>query len=371
MLSKKCPICHGSQIDLIKINFTSFRHLGFDDFVKGGVIGRCTDCQLLINILTPARERQLNRIYKSLDYAQGRITDQTYLVKNYDKRVTRSFLQAEILKKYLSDNEKTEVLDIGCFNGELLLELSKRFPKAKFYGFDTNSHLKTIFPSKRNFYFWLSELKGIHGKFDLICMSCSVVYIKDINGLFENIRRLIKPKGLLFIQINDIASNPYSILLGDQYFYFTPRILKNILSKTGFNFILLENDWFPRDMAGIAKLAGKKQSCRFKEDLNIYQSINHLNEIREKLQFIANGSPLCVLGTTAAAAFVDSTLGNRIHCFVDENTNRTATHFRGKKVIHPRSLDESYCLILPYGSANKAIKQRFSKVYHLKDFQLI
>ncbi len=369
--NKKCPICRGSKIDLIKINFTSFRHLGFDDFVKRAAVGRCMDCQMLINILTPARERKLTRIYQSLDYAQGKITGQTYLVKDYDKRVTRSFLQAEILQKYLNDNEQTKVLDVGCFNGELLIELSQRFPKARFHGFDVNKYLKAIFPSAKNFTFWQSTLDRIEGKFDLISMSCSMGYIKDINGLFRNIRRLLKPKGLLFIQINDIVSNPYSILLADQYFYFTPRILKNILSKAGFNFTLLENNWFPRDILGIAKLTGDEQSGHFEEDLNIYQTVDHLNEIKKKLQLIANRTRLCVLGTTATAAFVDSILGDRIHCFVDENMLHMEAHFRGKRVIHPRSLNGSCCLILPYGSANKAIKKRFSDAYNLKDFQLI
>lgn len=370
-MARQCPICEESKIERIPINFTLFTHFGFTDFGRDGMIGRCTNCQLLINMMPISRERKLSTICNSPDYARGGITGQTYFVKDYDRRVTRAFLQAEILERYLENSERTRVLDVGCFGGELLLELSRRFPKAEFHGFDTNKHLKAVFPSKKNFYFWLSELERIEGKFDLICMSCSMMYIKDLNGLLKNLRRLIKAEGSLFIQINDVASNPYSILLGDQYFYFTPHILKNILKKAGFNFTLLKNDWFPRDMVGIAKLADDKQSCGFKEDLNVYRSVSHLNRIKRKLQFLANGSPLCVLGTTTTAAFVDGVLGKKIQCFVDENTNCAAVNFRGKKVVHPRLLDESYCLILPYGPANRSIKQRFHEVYHLKEFQLI
>ncbi len=371
-MARQCPICEESRIERIPINFTLFTHLGFADFGKDGAIGRCTNCQLLINMMPGLRGKKLSTICNSPVYARGGITGQTYFVKDYDKRVTRAFLQAEILEKYLKNSERTRVLDVGCFWGELLLELSKRFPKAEFHGFDTNKHLKAVFPSKKSFYFWVSELEHIEGKFDLICMSFSMMYIKNLSGLLKNLRRLIKPEGSLFIQINDVASNPFSILLSDQYFYFTPYILENILNKTGFNFTLLKNDWFPRDILGIAKLADDKHLCRFKEDLNVYRSVGRLNRIKEKLQFLADGgSPLCVLGTTTAAAFVDSILGKKMHCFVDENTNCATVNFRGKKVIHPRLLGGSYCLMLPYGPANRSIEQRFREVYHLKEFQLI
>ena len=97
---KACPVCHGSKIELIKLRYTLFRHSGFVDFKKNGTIGRCVDCQLLTNIMTASQEKEKVNISKSLAYAEAPITNQTFLF-NKGKRVTRFFLQAELLRGFL------------------------------------------------------------------------------------------------------------------------------------------------------------------------------------------------------------------------------------------------------------------------------
>ena len=281
-LSKTCPVCLGTEIELIKLRHTLFRHSGFVDFQKEGTIGRCTGCQLLINIMTASQEKEQVDISESVDYAKAPITNQTFLLEN-GKRVTRFSLQAELLKGFLINKEDTKVLDIGCFHGELLLELFNRFPKAEFHGFDVNKHLKDNFPSKKNFTFHLSDLSNIEGEFDLICMSMSMIYIKDILGLLRNIRRLLKKEGKLFIQLVDINKNPYSILLGDQYYHFTPSILRNILNKTGFDLVLQDNEYFPRDIVGVAGLAQQHKECQIQEDRSIYEAIKYLDQVMDQL----------------------------------------------------------------------------------------
>ncbi len=367
-LNKECPFCEVS-LELIKVELPLFQHFGFIDLGENGVIGRCPRCQLLVNILDFSQQKKIDAIYESSDYAQGQITNQTYFVKDINKRVTRSYLQAEILKGYLSNTNTTKILDIGCFDGELLRELSDRVPEAQFHGFDVNEYLKPLFPEQKNFTFWSSGLENIKEKFDLICLSCSMMYIKDMHGLFKHIQRLIKPEGKLFIQMPDMSMNPYSLLLADQYFYFTPCILKNILSQNGFDCTFIENDCFPRDVVVISKLTDRHRASPPKEDLNIYQIIQYLREQKEKLEAISDESNIGVLGTTVTAAFVDGILGDKNLFFVDENVNRTESSFRGKKVVHPKSMDRSEKLILPYGPSNKSIKERFLSEFNLNNFE--
>ncbi len=370
-MSKRCAFCQGSKIELIKLPYTLFRHLGFVDYRKSGMIGRCKDCQLLINIMSEADEKKQAQIYESLDYAKAPITNQTFLLKP-NRRVTRFFLQGELLKGFLRNSKETKVLDIGCFKGELLLELNGRFPKAEFHGFDVNRHLKKCFPSKKNFVFHLADLSKIKGEFDLICMSLSMIYIKDIQGLLVNVRRLLKKEGKLFIQLPDVTNNPCSILLADQYYYFTPSILRNVLHKAGFDMVLLPNEHFPRDIVAIAQATSSNKTSQIKKDTSIYRTMKYLDRVKRQLLTISQPKT-CVLGTTTTAAFVESVLGNRIEFFVDENmkSKNESRRFRGKPVINPALLDSSVHLILPYGPANGSIKKRFSREYQLKSFKLI
>ena len=63
------------------------------------------------------------------------------------------------------------------------------------------------------------------------------------------------------------------------------------------------------------------------------------------------------------AAFVDEIIGERIEFFVDEEP-KTKKIFRGKKVIHPKDLNESNHTILPYGKSGIKIQERFQSMYN-------
>jgi SAM-dependent methyltransferase len=275
--------------------------------------------------------------------------------------VTRSFLQAEIINKIISI-KKPVILDIGCFDGELLNELDKRIPEAELHGFDVNERLHEIFPKKKNFRLWIGNLGGVAGQFDLVTLSHAIMYIKDIQGLIGQIRRLLKPNGLLYIQTPDIRTSPFFIVLGDQYYYYTPAILENIYRHFGFEFSQYKSDWFPRELIGVGHLSAKSH-VSYKKDEYIREALQYLRGVSDHLRHMKSKGRIGILGTTASAAFVDSVLRDRAAFFVDENKNRTGTALRLKEVLHPSQLGETDVVIIPFGSSAEEIRKRFAKEY--------
>lgn len=189
------------------------------------------------------------------------------------------------------------------------------------------------------------------------------MYVRDIPRLMKEIKRLIKPDGLLFVQTPDISKNPCYILMGDQYHYYTINILKNVSQHFGFEFSSLDTEWFPREIVGIAKPTSHNAHVGYIEDLQIYQCVEYLDRTATRLNEISSSSRIGVLGTTGSAAFVDSVLGERVAFFADENCNRVGSKFRNKEVLHPRSLNDSDLLIIPYGELGQRIKERLEKGY--------
>lgn len=364
----ECPYCFEKVDEISELNFTLFRHFGFMDIKDGGHIGRCSKCQLLFNLLDAGEIEALDQLYRTSAYARSGVTNQTFLIKTYGKRATRSFLQTELLSQSMK-TDAPAILDIGCFDGTLLQEFAMRYPAAQLHGYDVNDHLRSLFPSRENFHFWSSCLEDIQVTFDLICLSHSMMYIRDIHGLLRNLMRLLRPSGTIFIQTPDILQNPYSILLSDQYYYYTPSALKNIFSGIGLEFSRLASDWFPRDIVGVARAEAAAPPFGIDENLSIHDCISQLCEKRLRLMVLDGRPGLVVLGTTIAAAFVDTVLGDRILFFVDENMESVNRPFRGKKVKHPSLMAKSDCLILPYGASNEAIRNRFSKEYGLTLFE--
>ena len=78
-----------------------------------------------------------------------------------------------------------------------------------------------------------------------------------------------------------------------------------------------------------------------------------------------------VLGTTIAASFVDSVLELRNLFFVDENPACCEMQFRNKQVVHPSRIEKNIHLIIPYGTSNSGISERFRRDFQLNQFQMI
>ena len=57
----------------------------------------------------------------------------------YLKRLTASLRQKIIIVRYIPKNTKL-ILDVGCADGAVTLEIARMFPKAKVLGIDLNRH---------------------------------------------------------------------------------------------------------------------------------------------------------------------------------------------------------------------------------------
>ena len=116
---------------------------------------------------------------RSQTYAGQRITGQKIQVETYKEPKRRSFLQAQIIAENCPSSP-LKILDIGCFDGALLSELDKLIGCSAFYGFDVNPYIEKRFPSADNFHFLTGSLSDIDERFDVICLSHSMIYIKNI-----------------------------------------------------------------------------------------------------------------------------------------------------------------------------------------------
>jgi hypothetical protein len=191
------------------------------------------------------------------------------------------------------------------------------------------------------------------------------MYMRNIGELIEGIRKLLKPNGMVFIHVGDFTKNAYTLLAGDQYYYYSYSILSNVFGFHGFELSQIDSTWFPREIVAIARPQGGARENSFVNDSQVYKGLEDLASIYDELGKLntASSSNVGVLGTTWAAAFVDSVLASELDFFVDENPGRVGRSFRSKNVIHPESLDSTCEVIIPYGTSSQGIKDRFVAQY--------
>ncbi len=363
-LSKEeCPSCGSLRDEFHDLPFAFFRHLDFDVIKHGGRLSVCGQCGLIENRLDDEEARRIDEMFLDADYLQCEFMEHTLSVAVSDTPVTRTSLQARLIRERM-DIANPRILEIGCFHGDLLRDLDAQYDAAELHGHDISEGFRKWFPEGKQFHFWCGELKEIKGRFDMIILSGSIMYIRDIEGLMSGLRHLLKPDGEVFVQAVDISRNPYAILLGDQFYHYTPAIMSNLFANSGFEFEVVACGWFPKELIGFARVRDAQGAPKMRKDEAVLRCIDTIHRKADEITRMAEDvSAFGVLGTTSAAAFVDSVVSPRVRFFADENPKRVGLAFHGKPVVHPASLKDDDVLVIPYGGASKEISSRFAGKY--------
>jgi len=363
-LLRTCASCGSSEYESFDIPYAFLRHMDFEVIKQDGCIFQCSSCQLVWTHLTGEEIESNEALFQDQNYLESPLIEHMVYNSNTDLLESRSFLQAKIIKENVQ-HENPAVLDIGCFKGDLLRDLLGLYKSADLNGFDINEELRAFFPKKDGVNFLSGDLSDINQQFDIIILSASIMYIKDIAHLMKQIKRLLTLDGVVFINAVDISQNPFAILLGDQFYHYTPTIIKNILSFHGFNFCIFKSDLFPKEFLGFAVNNPDESLHPMERDDTVSWCVKMINDKALTISTLVEKHPnVGVLGTTSAAAFVDSVVQPNVKFFIDENPKRIGLKFHGKNVLDPSELNHDAVVVIPYGESGVKIKERFSRQYN-------
>ena len=365
-LPSECECCGAAALSQQRLSFAEFRHFDFETVCEHSSRIVCQQCGAVFHGTPRAVADVLRSSVGSFDYANSRQTERTILVDDSKQRVTPSYLQASLLAKHLPmpAASRLRFLDVGCFDGRLLVELQKRYPLAQLHGLDVNPHLGQWFPQEDAFRLHQSSLEHLTPAYDLITLSHSLTYLPELGNVLAQLRRLLSAQGYVYVQTPDLDHNPCSALLGDQYRFFNSTSLLACFRRHGFTATILSSEHFPRETIVLASVGNEvgdqvRQTAQATEPMEF---VNRLQAIADNVRTVKQDS-LLALGTTMNAAFVDSLLGNRLAGFVDENQQRQEGFFRAKLVHSPKMLKPSDVILLPYGPSAVRIANRFRCEY--------
>lgn len=108
------------------------------------------------------------------------------------------------IRKLIPTNFKGSILDIGCGTGEVLGEITKLNPKTKIIGVDVSKYaIKTASKKLPNSKFYLAKdgekLPIKDGSIDFIICLDVIEHIYDVQSIFREFKRTLKPGGKILI----------------------------------------------------------------------------------------------------------------------------------------------------------------------------
>lgn len=149
-----------------------------------------------------------------------------------------------------------KVLDIGCGNGHLLSILTREGYDA--YGVEPSDCATKFFPNNVRGKIYNKKIKECaftEKFFDFIFLFQSLEHIHNLEDLFQEIKRILSPRGILWIAVpNDeffesklFGPYYYNLEAPRHLYFFSKESLSGILRKYGFNNIKFIKD-FPADL---------------------------------------------------------------------------------------------------------------------------
>lgn len=241
------------------------------------------------------------------------------------------------------------VLDVGTGTGVFLGACASRFPRGRFYGYDLDDKYATQLSKIPGFQkLFVDSLESIEEVFDFITLSHCLEHVPVPRATLRQLRKLLKPSGVLLIQVPDASRNPFDLLVADHRTHFEQASLTRLLISEGFSCLNEEYNWKATELSVIAKPLFEQEES---PDLS-HKEPKHWDSVIEFLKQTATlalsiKEPVAVWGTGIGAAWLYGYLGNTISFFVDEDTGRVGSYVLGLAVKHPSELTSDTPLLGP------------------------
>lgn len=194
-------------------------------------IVRCKECDLVYLHPLP--------LITNLEHNYIRMLDEDYIKEEKGRRLSAQFILKE-LKKY---KKCGRLLDIGCATGFLLDEARKQGWQV--YGIELSNwavdFAKNRLGIENIFQGTLNDANYSDNFFDVVVIKDTLEHLIDIKGILVEIKKILKPDGLLYIStpnFDSLASKIFRTkwwnINQSHIYYFTRKTLFKMLDLTGF-----------------------------------------------------------------------------------------------------------------------------------------
>ncbi|MGI8965462.1 MAG: class I SAM-dependent methyltransferase [Limisphaerales bacterium] len=351
----ECHLCQSRDLDVAQ-NYSSYCRVTSDckSWPAGGTLAYCRACSLVQNVTTSRWKKEADCIYNNYTiYHQSGGVEQMVFIN--EQPAARSEVICNFIKQKHDLPLHGRLLDIGCGNGAFLRVYSRLLPGWKLYGSEFDAKYKDMVEAIPNVEMMFpGDLSEIPGEFDLISLIHVFEHIPSPLKVLERIWDKLKPGGLLLIQVPDCLKNPYMLLVADHCSHFSVGTLSKLASLAGFEVLYSESECIPKELTLVARKMAIKFTLptTFKldniEGEKVFSGARWLKRVIQAAESVAaKDQNFGIFGSSIAATWLQSQIGNTAKFFVDEDPNRAGRSHMGIPILTPPEVSAGATIIIP------------------------
>lgn len=349
----KCHIC-GGELNSIP-SFSSLFQVTSDcrPWPSQGELAVCTKCFIVQKPKTLKWVNEINDIYKGYQiYLQGNGVEQS----TFDPTSGASLARSQKILSWLKSSDLPiigNLLDVGCGNGSFLKAFNNDYTNWEMTGLELDDKNKSIVESIKGVKkLHVGEVDTLDEKYDLIVLIHALEHITEPVEILQILKKKLKPGGFLFIEVPDLNTSPFDLLIADHCTHFTLNTLSNVILKAGFNIVNKVADFVPKELSLLASVNNideiKESPTDTTSESIALKNIELMNSLLTKAKECKEN--IGIFGTSISATWLATTLGEKVSFFVDEDINRIGGKHLGKDILAPNKVKENSTIIMPLRS---------------------
>jgi ubiquinone/menaquinone biosynthesis C-methylase UbiE len=254
---------------------------------------------------------------------------------------------AELFKRH---GDAAQLLDIGCGNGAALANFSTALPGWSFDGnelLDKSLEVLQQIPGFRKLH--IGSTEKVTERYDVVSMIHSLEHMPVPDQALREAVRLMQADGTLFIEVPDLETSHFDLLVADHLTHFTRTTLSAFAARHGVAVDILKNGVLPKEITlvghcgavvpGIADIEAARGLAR--------RTVGWLHAVLDAATAASAAPTFGLFGSSVSGMWLYGALRDRVAFFVDEDKARVAHEFDGTPVLTPEQIPEGATVFVP------------------------
>ena len=351
--SYACQICGLQGLDLLRA-FGALPRVTSDckPWPAGGALAVCRHCGGIQKLPDPQWQDEIRRIYANYEiYHLSDGAEQVVFTTASGEASPRSQILVDFVARTAALPAKGRLIDIGCGNGAALAGFSKRLPQWELYGNELSDRALGELRKIPNFVtlYATGDLQAIPGRYDLVSMIHSLEHMPSPLSTLTRAAALLEEQGSLFIEVPDIQTSPFDLLVADHLCHFSLEALRYLASRAGLSAVAASTSVLGKEITYL----GRRDTAALpspdpEKGLQLARStLSWLQSVIDRGRALSGQGKFGIFGTSISGMWLYGALGGRADFFVDEDRSRIGRHYDGKPILSPQDAPAGATVYVP------------------------
>jgi SAM-dependent methyltransferase len=354
-----CGLCRSLELNFIN-GFQVLPLVTSDcrPWPSGASLSVCNACGAIQKLPTPAWLNETQEIYSNYNLwplSEGR---EQPLFLGGGIVVPRSERLIQFLYENVNLSRQGKLLDIGCGTGDAMRNFSKVCPKWELNGADISAGYLdrlTEIPGFKRLY--TGPMDAIDDEFDLLTMIHSLEHFPNPLETFNSVLALKRLEGSVLIEVPNVATNPFDLVIADHFFHFTPPHLEQLAINSGVTAAIVRDDVLPKEITLLIHAGESRELQPIESRASDWISyvnlcVKWLSELlldaRKHLERAKReGQQFGIFGTSISGMWLYGALDGHVDFLVDEDIHRQGNKWDGKTIYGPDAATPNSVVYLP------------------------